>query len=83
MHFVVLHPSEAGVTVLLPAPGFPVEQVARKDVPAGVPFLIVPQDALPSGFDYMAAWEVDFSAPHGFGIGHEAWFAEQAAKEAA
>ena len=68
------YPCECGLTI---------EEIARKDVPAGKPFLIVPYDQVPKDHTFFAAFEADFSNPHGYGIGHEAWFAEQAAKEQA
>ena len=57
--------------------GLSIEEIARKDVPAGVPYLIVDESDLPDDHTYFNAWEADFSNPHGHGIGHEAWFAEQ------
>lgn len=79
---LVIFPTDAGtVAVLFPAPncGLTVFEIARKDVPAGRPFLIVNEADLPDA-QLIDAWEADFSSPHGFGIGPEAWFAEQAAK---
>jgi hypothetical protein len=79
----IIYPHENGLAVINPNPDWPVEEVARKDVPAGVPYLIVDDASIPADRTYREAWESDFSAPHGYGIGAEAWFAEQAAKEAA
>ncbi len=45
------------------------------------PFRIIPASAIPEDRTYRDAWTADFSAPDGHGIGAEAWFAEQAAKE--
>lgn len=62
--------------------GIPLNEIARKDVPAGVPYLILDDSLIPLEHqDYMSAWEADFSNPDGYGIGYEAWFAEQAAKD--
>ena len=58
--------------------GLTIEEIARKDVPAGVPYKIVNRTDLPEDFEFFNAWEADFSSPDGFGIGHDAWFAEQA-----
>lgn len=55
--------------------GLTIEEIASKDVPAGRPYLIVPESSLPQDHLFFAAWEADFSNPHGYGIGHEAWFA--------
>jgi hypothetical protein len=47
------------------------------------PFRIIPVSAIPTDRTYRDAWTADFSAPDGHGIGAEAWFAEQAAANAA
>lgn len=80
----ILYPMESsGVAVLVPTGELPIEEVARKDVPAGVPYLIVEDTAIPNDRTFRNAWSADFTNPHGHGIGAEAWFAEQAKKEAA
>ena len=58
-----------------------IEQVARKDVPANTPFLIVTTEDIPSDRTFRGAWEADFSNPDGYGIGADAWFAEQKLNE--
>lgn len=81
---VIIYPNDKGwLSVLTPAPecGLSVEEVARKDVPAGKPYHIINADQLPQEFIFFEAWEADFSSPDGQGIGHDAWFAEQVAKE--
>ena len=76
----IIHPQENGsIMLLMPSDQFPIEEVARKDVPSGVPYKIVDESYLPSDHTFFNAWEDDFSEPDGFGIGHEAWFAEQEA----
>lgn len=45
---VIVYPTETGVAVVYPAPGFLAETVAAKDVPEGAPFLIVDSASLPS-----------------------------------
>lgn len=84
MAAVIVHPapaSEPGVWVIIPATDCPIsiEEIARKDVPAGLPYVFVDSSELPDPA-YREAWDCDFSEPDGFGIGHEAWFAEQEAK---
>lgn len=65
----------------MPMPcGLTVEQIARKDVPAGVPYLIVDATDIPADRSLRAAWRADFSQPDGYGIGPEAFAAEQAAQ---
>ncbi len=77
----IIYPQDDGVAVIHPTEELPVEEVARKDVPAGVPYRIVSDDALPSDRTFRAAWEADFSKPDGYGIGQEAWHAERKAAE--
>lgn len=75
----IVYPINDGVAVLVPCDcGLPVEQIARKDVPAGVPFLIIDAADIPADRTYRAAWTADFSEPDGYGIGPEAWAAENA-----
>ena len=86
MNQFIIYPTDAGsVAVITPALecGLSVEEIARKDVPAGKPYHIVNADQLPQDYTFFNAWEADFSAPTGLGVGHTAWFAEQAAKEEA
>lgn len=76
-HFIV-YPGPNGLVSVHPCDcGIPIEEIARKDVPAGIPFLIVGADDLPADPQYREAWTADFSEPDGVGIGAEAWFAEQ------
>ena len=83
---VIIFPNDEGwLSVVSPALecGLTVEEIARKDVPAGKPYHIINADQLPQDHIFFNAWEADFSNPSGHGIGHDAWFAEQAAKEQA
>lgn len=74
----VIYPNEAGgISVIVPTAALPIAEVARKDVPAGVPYKVITTDDLPPDRDFRDAWEADFSEPDGYGIGAEAWFAEQ------
>jgi hypothetical protein len=81
----IIYPSGAGVAVLIPAEksGLPVDEIARKDVPAGVPYRIVATADVPEDRTQRDLWTADFSQPDGYGIGAGAWFAEQAATVAA
>lgn len=51
-------------------------ECGRRETPKGVPFLIVDTDDYPQDFEFMSAWEADFSNPDGYGIGRQEWFAE-------
>jgi len=84
MNQQIIYPNDEGwLSVITPAPecGLSIEEIARKDVPAGKPYHIVNSDQLPTDDMFFNAWEADFSNPSGHGIGRDAWFAEQAAKE--
>ena len=69
----VIHPKPDGKTaIIIPSGIIPVQDVALKDVPPGVPFRIVGPSELPPA-DAVDSWVADFSSPHGHGIGHEEW----------
>ena len=78
---MIIYPQSNGsVALVSPTGEIAIEEVARKDVPADVPFLYVNSEDLPD-LDFFEAWEADFSNPDGYGIGQDAWFAEQEAKK--
>jgi len=81
----IIYPSGDGVSILIPAEksGLPVQEVARKDVPAGLPFRIIATAEIPTDRSQRDLWTADFSQPDGYGIGADAWFAEQEAIVAA
>ena len=70
-----------GLNIVVPASDLPIQEVGLKDVPAGVAFKIVDIADIPTDRTYRAAWEADMSNPDGYGIGSEAWFAQQKEKE--
>ncbi len=80
----IIYPRQdgSGVSLIMPAPNaeITIEEIARKDTPAGVPYLIVDSSSIPNDIYFFDAWEADFSNPDGYGIGAEAWFAEQKEK---
>jgi hypothetical protein len=78
---IIYQNEEGGVTVLIPTGEIEVVEVARKDVPAGVPYKIVDMADIPEDRTFRDAWEADITEPDGYGIGAEAWFAEQEAKK--
>jgi hypothetical protein len=77
----IIYPTNDGVAILIPSGEIAIEEVARKDVPAGVAYKIVDVADIPEDRTFRDAWEADMSNPDGVGIGHEAWFAEQEAKK--
>jgi hypothetical protein len=68
---------DGGVAVVHPTGELPIEEVARKDVPAGVEYKFMDRADIPADSTFRAAWETDMSNPDGVGIGADAWFAEQ------
>jgi hypothetical protein len=68
-----------GIAILTPvlSSELTIEELARKDVPAGVPYKIIDVEEIPTDRTFRNAWEADFSSPDGYGIGHAAWFAER------
>lgn len=81
---VIIYPQANNVVTAVYSTGvLPIEEVCRKDVPAGVPYKIVDSADLPTDMTFRDAWEADFSNPDGVGIGADAWFAEQAEIKAA
>ena len=78
----IIYPTDdGGIAVLIPTGEIELSEVARKDVPAGVAFKIVDVADIPEDRTFRDAWEADFTNPDGVGIGQDAWFAEQAAKD--
>lgn len=72
----IVYPSGDGIAVIAPCECvYSVHQIALKDVPAGVPFVIVDATDIPADRTYRAAWRADFSTPDGYGIGPEAFAA--------
>jgi hypothetical protein len=81
MQRIIFPTGNAGVAVIIPIGNLPISEIARKDVPAGVPYRIVDAADIPSDRSQRALWTADFSEPDGYGIGAEAWFAEQQEQE--
>lgn len=77
----IIYPLDEGIAVIIPSGELSVEETARKDVPAGVPYKIVRDDAIPDDRTFREAWEADFSEPDGHGVGQEAWHVERKAAE--
>ena len=76
----IIYPLDDGIAVVIPSGELPLEDVAAKDVPAGTPYMLLDASDLPTDRTFRAAWTADFSAPDGYGIGADAWFAARAAQ---
>jgi hypothetical protein len=80
----ILYPNQEtnGVCVVIPAQcELTIEDIALKDVPAGLPYLIVDVSDIPSDRTFRDAWEADFSNPDGYGLGYDGWVAWKAQQE--
>lgn len=68
---ILFQPAGAPAAVLIPCDcGLSLEEIAKKDVPAGLPFWIVDADAVPIDRAFREAWELDaaaLGAPAGVG----------------
>jgi hypothetical protein len=69
---LIIYPNETGgVSILTPAPeclqSHTIEEIAAKDVPAGVPYKIVDVADIPSDRTFRDAWEADITEPDGVG----------------
>jgi hypothetical protein len=55
----IIYPRNGGVAIIVPAAGcgLTLEQIAIKDVPAGVPYKIVHVSEIPSDRTFRDAWE--------------------------
>jgi hypothetical protein len=77
----VIYQTENGLAVLHPNTEFlqtyTVQDVAQKDVPAGIPYKIISVSDLPTSTEFFGAWTADMSNPDGYGMGHDAWWAEK------
>ena len=79
---VIIYPNESGtISIVFPTGDLPIEEVAQKDVPAGVPFRYADTKDFPSDPGTRDAWTADFSSPDGHGIGSEAWWDEWTKKQ--
>jgi hypothetical protein len=78
MNRIIYQNNDGGVSILIPTGELAIEEVARKDVPAGVAYQIVDEQDIPTDREFRNAWEADI-IPDGYGIGADAWFAEQEA----
>jgi hypothetical protein len=77
----IIYQTEDGISIIIPTGELAIEEVARKDVPAGVAYKIADESDIPSDRTFRNAWEANITEPDGYGIGADAWFAEQKEKE--
>jgi hypothetical protein len=58
---IIYKTPEGGVAVIIPSPncGMTIEQIAAKDVPAGIPYHIIDAADIPSDRTFRNAWEIE------------------------
>ena len=54
--------NEGGISIIIPTGELPIEEVAAKDVPEGVAYEIVEDDAIPSDRTFRGAWVANGAA---------------------
>jgi hypothetical protein len=57
----IIYQTETGVAIIHPTGELSIEEVAAKDVPAGVPYRIVNDDEVPSDRTFRNAWKEDLT----------------------
>jgi hypothetical protein len=71
----IIYPrKDGGICILWPAPQYPIEEIAKKDVPVGLPYKIINASELPQDQAFRDAWTADFNSPDGYGKGFSEWF---------
>jgi hypothetical protein len=53
---------DGGIAIIIPTGELPIEAVAAKDVPEGLPFRIVDASEIPEDRFFRSAWEYNFDA---------------------
>jgi hypothetical protein len=76
MQVIIYNNNDGGVSIIYPTGELSVKEVARKDVPIGVPYQIIDETDIPTDREFRNAWEANI-VHDGVGIGSDAWFAEQ------
>jgi hypothetical protein len=68
---IIYETPEGGVAILTPTPEclttHTIEEIAAKDVPAGVPYKIISVADMPTDRTFRNAWEADIAEPDGVG----------------
>lgn len=77
MNQVIIYPNPdilGQICVILPTGELSIEEVAKKDVPQGLPYKILNRSDLPDTKLFRDAWECNFLNPDGHGLGHKEWY---------
>lgn len=75
---VIIFPNQTTISIIRPMDcGLPIQEIARKDVPFGVPYRIIDAALIPEDRTYRDAWTADFSNQDGTGLGPHRWWIEK------
>lgn len=78
---IIYSTDKGGVGILIPALEalniYSIDEIAKKDVPAGVAYKIIDVADIPEERTFRNAWEANITEPDGVGLGYDAWFALQ------
>lgn len=68
---IIYSTDDGGVAIIIPTPEClvtrTIEEIAAKDVPAGVPYRIINVEDLPTDRTFRDAWEAQIDTPDGVG----------------
>lgn len=64
---IVYNNPDGSVSIIIPTGEMPIEEVAKKDVPAGVAYKIVNAEDIPTDRTFRNAWEFEMTNPDGVG----------------
>jgi hypothetical protein len=82
---IIYQNNAGGVSIIISTPEalqtLTIDDIAKKDVPAGVAYKIVDVSDIPEDITFRGAWEADITEPDGVGLGYDAWFALQPKQE--
>ena len=80
----IIFPNQTSIAVMRPLEcGLTIQEIARKDVPFGVPYRIIDAALIPEDRTYRDAWTASFSNPDGTGLGPHRWWIGQFTAEIA
>jgi hypothetical protein len=73
----IVYQTESGVVILNPTGELSIADTARKDVPQGIPFIIVESSVLPEDPITLDVSLLDFTTPDGYGDPASYWVEQQ------
>ena len=78
----IIYQTEEGLSIITPTGEIDINEVARKDVPAGVDYWIVEDNQISTDRTFRNAWKLidSIRTADGQVIGSDAWFVEQSSK---